>query len=291
MASYGWRQVLDNIHTLPEVHGFEPAEWINMLTTNERAQLAAHVAQYSSADRAMLDIDTSRSASSVTPAEADVVANVVAARAALDDVVCVLVAQVKSALSDNYPVPWEPGKQFDPGGAQLCHHDILSCTAESSSGLPIQRRRIKRRKCVDICSGHQSLAKYLLALDAGAEILSIDILPRCEALREVPAHLHFRIKYVEFDAAKLTLSELRRLVREHLNCELADLYCLHFSLDCRTYSSADAGLSAYRRADGTPNSSCRDVFGNLRPDRYALACMWDEIVALVVQACERTCHV
>jgi hypothetical protein len=132
------------------------------------------------------------------------------------------------------------------------------------------------------------LAKYLLALDAGAEILSIDILPRREALREVPAHLHFRIKYVEFDAAKLTLSELRRLVREHLNCELADLYCLHFSPDCRTYSSADAGLSAYRRADGTPNSSCQDVFGNLRPDRYALACMWDEIVALVVQACERT---
>ena len=152
MASYGWRQVLDNIHTLPEVHGFEPTEWINMLTTNERAQLAAHVAQYSSADRAMLDIDTSRSASSVTPAEADVVANVVAARAALDDVVCVLVAQVKSALSDNYPVAWEPGKQFDPGGAQSCHHDISACTAESSSGLPIQRFADPRQPTGEGCS-------------------------------------------------------------------------------------------------------------------------------------------
>ena len=33
-------------------------------------------------------------------------------------------------------------------------------------------------------------------------------------------HLYFRIKYVEFNAVKLTLSELHCLICEHLNCKL-----------------------------------------------------------------------
>ena len=59
-------------------------------------------------------------------------------------------------------------------------------------------------------SGHQSFAKYLLALDPGAIVISIDLLDRLDALSEVPPHLWARIRYVKLDAARLTFSELIR---------------------------------------------------------------------------------
>ena len=113
-------------------------------------------------------------------------------------------------------------------------------------------------------------------------VLSFDIISYQKALSDLPSRFHDRIIYVEYDAAKLTLSELRRLVLKYLNCDLHEVYSVHFSPCCKSYSSADGGWSDYRLPDGAPNPDARAHDGSPLPSRYEYACLWDEIVRTVL---------
>ena len=93
----------------------------------------------------------------------------------------------------------------------------------------------------------------MLLFDPTAKVLSFYIISYCEALAELPEHLHYHIHYINYNVRNLTLSELQRLVCQHLKCDLKDLYCIHFSPCCKSYSMADLGKSGYRLADGQPN--------------------------------------
>ena len=91
---------------------------------------------------------------------------------------------------------------------------------------------------------------------------------------------------MQVDAASLTVSKLRSLVREHLGCSLCELYAGHFSPCCRSYSSADAGKSGYRLSNGSPNPQPRNPDGSINYARYAYACKWDAIVSTVLHTFE-----
>ena len=189
------------------------------------------------------------------------------------------------------PRPHDPGElsECEHGHEHICQHEltrrILSTQSIPLDGIPIKRRRTRRRKVVDVCSGSQSLAKYVLLLDAGAEILSIDIIDKRAALAELPAHLHHRVHFVQLnlDTDPLTMERLQQLVEVHLRCNITDLYALHFSPCCKSYSTADAGRSGYRLSDGRPNPDVRNRDGSHNPRRYRYAVMWDTIVATVLR--------
>jgi hypothetical protein len=278
LATFGFRYVMDNMHTLPNVVDFPPCEWVNMLTTDERAYMAKHFIDLRNAAHSIEGIDSSRPSSSVSAVEAASIAEYVRARQAVTCMVEKIHAHVLRILTQSHP--------FDPGGATSCGHEFLQCHSTHASLPSVSKRRIKRRRVVDVCSGKQSLAKYLLFVDPTAIVLSIDVLSPEEALSELPSHLLHRIKYVQLDAAKLTLPELRRIVKKELDCELADLYMCHFSPCCKSYSIADQGKSGYRLEDGRPNPKPLMSDGTINYARYEYACEWDKIVQTVLTTFE-----
>ncbi len=256
LEHYGWRHVEDNFDTFPPVADFPPSEWVNLLSLEDRAALAGVCVNYNSAASVVNAIDASRPSSSITASETQAIVNYIEAKSMMQDTVAQLQSSVLAVLAKSFP--------FDPGGSRSCN--LQFCNISSIvRHAPVPYRR-KRLKVVDICSGQQSLAKFILLLDPTAEVLSLDIIGYRQALSELPAHLHHRVKYVEFNVAHLTFDKLRQLVREHLKCDIKDLYCIHFSPCCKSYSSADAGKSGYRLADGTPNPSPRRSDGSINHD-------------------------
>ena len=186
-------------------------------------------------------------------------------------------------------------RPYDPGGvaAMPCNHTICSIlpasVLQAAPGIPVVRHRTRRRKYVDVCSGQQSLVKYLLLVDPSAEVLSIDIVSKEEALSEVPQHLWHRIHYVCLDLEKqpLTLDRLQRLVRQHLHCDMLGLYGIHFSPCCKSYSTADAGRSGFRLTCGAPNPNVCYSDGTPNPGRYRYAVIWDHIVAIMLHTLDQ----
>ena len=109
---------------------------------------------------------------------------------------------------------------------------------------------------VDVCAGDHSVAHYALRADANSVVVSFDVIPKHEALRTVPKHLHHRIAYVELDVIGLTVDRLAAEVQKAWHTGLDKVRYLHFSPDCRTLSTATAGgPTVYRMEDGTPNSA------------------------------------
>ena len=181
VGTYAWINVTNNLHMLPDVQGFAPATWVNLLTMQERAALAAPFTEYVSAVRAL---ESAESQSRVPQAVAE---DYIQARRYLDVRIPVVVNHVESWLTQPRPDPLPKLFPYDPGG-----RSDTKCTASRPSivqNLMIHRNKIRRRKVIDICSGQQSLAQYLLAHDAAAIVLSIDIITRNEALCDVPDHL------------------------------------------------------------------------------------------------------
>ena len=274
LAVYGWRNVEDNVDMLPTVCDFPPHEWIHLVTMSERALLAAAFTDLVHAARRVDHIDASRPSSSLSRMETDDVDKYVKARAKVQEVGGKVARWISTVLSKTFP--------FDPGGCKANRLPQLTCCSLSSLAATKVRRKHRNRKVVDICSGQQSLARYLLTHDSTAEVLSIDILPYEQALAQLPSHVHHRVKYVQMDVSTLTLEELRRLVRQHLQCELSMLYAVHFSPCCKSYSNADAGRSGYRMPNGAPNPTPRNNDGTVNVNRYHYACMWDDIVRSVL---------
>jgi transposase InsO family protein len=107
---------------------------------------------------------------------------------------------------------------------------------------------------VDVCAGDHSVAHYALRADANSVMVSFDVIPKHEALRTVPKHLHHRIAYVQLDVIGLTVDRLAAEVQKAWHTGLDKVRYLHFSPDCRTLSTATAGgPTVYRMEDGTPN--------------------------------------
>jgi triphosphoribosyl-dephospho-CoA synthetase len=65
---------------------------------------------------------------------------------------------ITSVLASTFP--------FDPGGCEVQRLPQLQVCSLSSMTAQGVRRRHRHRKVVDICSGQQSLARYLLAPDS-----------------------------------------------------------------------------------------------------------------------------
>ena len=256
---------------LPEVEGFTPSAWINLLTMQERAALAAPFTEYVAAVRAIESVDEK---SRIPQAIAE---DYVQARQYLDTRIPLVVQHVSSWLKQPRPDPLPKLFPYDPGGRMHTSSHSESAVYRIHS-LVMHRNKLRRRKVVDICSGQQSLAQYVLVMDASAIVLSIDIIPRNEALHDVPDHLRHRVKYVQLDIRTLGMSTLTALVREHLSCSIEEVHSIHFSPCCKSYSDADAGRTGYRLPDGRPNPTPRDVQGRLRLDRYEYAREWDSIV-------------
>ena len=101
--------------------------------------------------------------------------------------------------------------------------------------------------------GRCSLAKYYLAVDSGAIVICIDRRDPEDALSEIPKHLLSRIRYVQMDVIKLNMATLRQIVKEQCNVTVRDVYHIHASLDCTTYSLAHSKHTSYRLPDGTIN--------------------------------------
>ena len=272
LEHHGWRYVEQNYELMPPVADFPPSEWVNLLSLEDRAALAGACINYDTAAKAINAIDSSRPSSSMTADESKAIVNYIEVKSQLDKVVSRAHKSVLSVLARSFP--------FDPGGSRACNLRYCQVSPVAlQAPVPYKRKRIK---AVDVCSGQQSLAKFLLLLDPTAEILSLDIISYRRALSELPAHLHHRVKYVQYDVSSLTFSELQRLVREHLRCNVEDLYCIHFSPCCKSYSSADSGKNGYRLPDGTPNPSPRNADGSINYERFAYAQLWDRIIARVL---------
>ena len=273
LSIYGYHDLEMNFDLMPNVADFTPPEYVSMLTDDERAYLIDRMVRYANALREVEHIDVEQNVDALQPAEAALMVRVIEARHAVREAVSNIVDITQSVIARSFP--------FDPGG-HCCSHISLHSLSQPNLST-VTRRRTVRRQFVDICSGQQSLAQYILLCDPTAEILSLDVISYRKALSELPSHLHSRIKYVEYDVVNLTLSELQRLVRTHLGCELSDVYGVHFSPCCKSYSSADGGWSDYRLPDGSPNPDARDHSGYPLPSRYEYACLWDRIVSVVLK--------
>ena len=137
-------------------------------------------------------------------------------------------------------------------------HQLIAQIAESqkqTSAKPIRRLRSKKRIIVDIFCGRCSLAKYYLQTDSNAIILCIDKRPREDALSEIPAHHLARVRYVRMNVHKLNVERLKGYLIEMCGASkdapLRDIYQLHASPDCSTYSNCHSQHTAYRFEDGT----------------------------------------
>lgn len=272
MVAYGWRAVERHSDMIPSVADFAPDEWIELLSPGEKAAVAAAFVEFSAASDAVNDIDKSKP---MGEQQVAMISTYIEASRKVESVVDRATKHIASILARTFP--------FDPGGHIACNIPYLQCCNLSAHTHNVARRRIKGKKVVDICSGQQSLAQFILLSDPTAEVLSFDIISYKQALRDLPEHLHHRIHYVHFDVAKLTFYTLQDFVRKYLCCEVRDLYHIHFSPCCKSYSTADGGLSGYRLADGSPNPTPRNSDGSVNLARYEYAKQWDDIVATVLK--------
>jgi hypothetical protein len=280
LATYGWQHVQENAHMLPDVADLVPSEWTELLDLDNRAMMAAAFVNYKvAADKVEAVGPDAPFVDSGIGGMGYEVVNYINAKRRLREAIGASRKYVLSILARSFP--------FDPGGALGLRLHFLQ-SLSSSGALP--RLRTGSRKVVDICSGQQSFAKFILLFDPTAEVLSIDVLSYKQALRELPPHLHHRVHYVRMDAASLSFKELERLVRKHLKCGIEDLYAIHFSPCCKSYSSADAGVNGYRLADGLPNPRPRNKDGSINMTRYEYALKWDGIVSVVLGAIASAVH-
>ena len=294
VAEHAWPHVVNHIDMLPRVGELHPNEWTQALTVRERALLAQVFSAFDEAAQRVDNIDPDINVSDSE--QAALINDYIGAREKLDATVDQVVTLVTNAVSNAYHSP----RQYDPGGssAPQCQHQanlheslqvMQNLVATAMAGIPVVRRRTRRRKVVDICSGQQSLARFLLMVDAGAEVLSIDIISREEALAEVPAHLRHRIHHVQLDLSHqpLSISLLQELVKRHLRCDLHELYHVHFSPCCKSYSTAQGKYNthSYRTHNGEPNPKVGMVKGKRNEFMYQYAIMWDAIVAATLNTC------
>ena len=89
------------------------------------------------------------------PAEAAQMVRVIEARHAVQEAVNNVVDITKSVLARSFP--------FDQGGLCCSHISLLPLSQPKLS--TVTRRRTVRRRFVDVCSGQQSLAQYVLLCD------------------------------------------------------------------------------------------------------------------------------
>ena len=122
----------------------------------------------------------------------------------------------------------------------------------AKTAKPIRRLRSKKRIIVDILCGKCSLAKYYLHHDSNAIIICIDRRDREDALSEIPRHMLARVRYVQLDAITLTYDALLDIIRSQCGgAGIKDVYHVHASPDCTTYSTAHSSVTSYRNEDGT----------------------------------------
>ena len=192
------------MHMLPAVGELLPADWTQVLSVNERAALADAFTNMESKAAKLKAIEVSQAE---TPKAQNIIRAYIDAREHAEHTARTIASCVMHIVSAAFHMP----RPHDPGVSpthkhdldNTCHHDIMqrivSVQTIVGTTVPVTRRRIRRRKMVDVCSGQQSLAKYILPLDAGAEILSIDIIDKMQALADVPEHLHHRIHFVHLN--------------------------------------------------------------------------------------------
>ena len=125
----------------------------------------------------------------------------------------------------------------------------------AKTAKPIRRLRSKKRIIVDILCGKCSLAKYYLHHDSNAIIICIDRRDKEDALSEIPRHMLARVRYVQLDAITLTYDALLDIIRSQCGgAGIKDVYHVHASPDCTTYSTAHSSVTSYRNEDGTVRS-------------------------------------
>jgi len=161
-----------NFDLMPNVADFTPPEYVSMLTDDERAYLIDRMVRYANALREVEHIDVEQNVDALQPAEAALMVRVIEARHAVREAVSNIVDITQSVIARSFP--------FDPGG-HCCSHISLHSLSQPNLST-VTRRRTVRRRFVDICSGQQSLAQYILLCDPTAEILSLDIILYRKAL-------------------------------------------------------------------------------------------------------------
>ena len=149
LSTYGYR--------LPDVADLTPPEYVHMLTDDERAYLIDRMVRYAHALREVEHIDVEQDVDHLQPAEAAQMVRVIEARHAVQEAVSNVVDITKSVLARSFP--------FDPGGP-CCSHISLHPLSQPKLST-VTRRRTVRRRFVDVCSGQQSLAQYVLLCDPG----------------------------------------------------------------------------------------------------------------------------
>jgi len=244
-------------------HAFLAAatDWCHLLTPVENAALTVSAINMQHAREAAGRIDLDRPSDSTSEQETQLLVNMCVAEQRFQDVSTLLAQRIEHAFV--------PGFLYDPGG-----NDAFTLAIHSLQPS-VQRRFVPKRIGIDVMSGHQSLGKYQTALDTGSIVISLDQRERDDALSEIPQHLWARIIYIKMDVADLTYDELIRIIVHECKLDPRDVYIIHFSMDCRTFSTADCGKTGYRLLDGKPNPHARS-------DLYQLACEHDAILSTVL---------
>ena len=140
----------------------------------------------------------------------------------------------------------------------MCNTAIADIENRQAS---FRRYRSKPKILIDICAGDHSMAKYYLRRDPKCRMISIDIIPKKQALRTIPKHMWGRIVYFEFNVKQLTEQQLALFVQQAYDASMSEVYHIHASPDCRTLSIGSSTTTyhgamsnhMYRCPDGTPN--------------------------------------
>ena len=141
-------------------------------------------------------------------------------------------------------VPRESVLKDDPIHIDTALQQRMARINAAKTAKPIRRLRSKKRIIIDIICGKCSLAKYYLHHDSDAIIICIDRRDREDALSEIPRHMLARIRYVQLDAITLTYDALLDIIRSQCGgAGIKDVYHVHASPDCTTYSTAHSSVT------------------------------------------------